>query len=98
MYVRMLCSVCRMQFLVQAGIVKKPPKWMAVVEAFPPLPTPPVYNTKTEEIVYEEEDQHRVSVTNNNAMESLVLLLHLKFCVCACLRIISENFSSTYKL
>lgn len=53
-----------MQFLVKAGIVKNPPRWLAVVEAFPPLPTPSVTGTKTKEIVYKEEDEHRVSVIN----------------------------------
>ena len=60
-----LYLIYRMQFLVQAGIVKKPPRWLAIVEAFPPLPTPPVTSTRTREIVYKEEDQHRVSVTPN---------------------------------
>ena len=54
---------CRIQFLVKAGIVKKPPLWLAVVEAFPPLPTPSVTGTRTKEIVYKEEDKHRVSAT-----------------------------------
>ena len=54
---------CRMQFLVKAGIVKKPPLWLAVVEAFPPQPTPSFTGTRTNEIVYKEEDKHRVSTT-----------------------------------
>jgi len=51
----------RMQFLLQAGIVKTPPRWVAVVEAFPPLPPPSITRTRTKEIVYQEEDKHRVS-------------------------------------
>jgi len=44
-----------MQRLVQAGIVTRPPKWMAVVEAFPPLPKPAVTGTKTKKIVYKRD-------------------------------------------
>ena len=51
-----------MQFLLQAGIVKTPPRWVAVVEAFPPLPMPLVSGTRTKEIVYKEEDKYRVIV------------------------------------
>ena len=51
-----------MQFLLQAGIVKMPPRWVAVVEAFPPLPMPSVNGTRTKEIVYKEEDKYRVIV------------------------------------
>ena len=48
-----------MQRLVQAGIVPRTPKWMAVVEAFPPLPTPVVIGTKTKKIIY-GKDQREV--------------------------------------
>jgi len=42
---------------VQARVVTKAPKWMAVVEAFPPLPTPAVTGRKTTKIVYDKDEQ-----------------------------------------